>query len=149
MKSEPLRAGVLALVGLFAACQRLAPARIHYASDACDHCRMTIVDPAFAAQLVTATGKIYRFDDPGCLLTFVSSGRVPREQIHSAWVNDHENSGSVVNVRDAVFVASDRIKAPMNGRLAAFQTRASAAAAQKAWGGQVETWDAILTRGGP
>jgi copper chaperone NosL len=149
MKSWHRPVGVLAVIGLIAACQRPAPRAIHYGVDACDRCRMTIADPAFAAQLVTRTGKTYHFDDPGCLLTFVSSGRVPARDVHSVWVNDHENPDSLVNVRDAVFVASDRIKAPMNGHLAAFATRAGAEAAQMVWGGRIETWDGMTTRGRP
>ncbi len=149
MNLQRLRVAVLPLMTLIAACQQPAPGPIHYGSDACDHCRMTIVDPAFAAQVVTRTGKTYRFDDPGCLVAFVTSSRVPDKDLHSIWVNDHDNPGSIVNVRDAVLVASDRIKAPMNGRLAAFATRASADAAQKAWGGRIETWDAIVTRARP
>ena len=37
---------------LAAGCSEPAPAAIVYDSDACDHCRMTIAAPAFAAQLV-------------------------------------------------------------------------------------------------
>ena len=144
-----LRIGVLPLFVLIAACQRQAPVQIHYGSDACDYCRMTIVDPAFAAQLITRTGKAYRFDDPGCLRAFATSGRIPDNEIHSAWVNDHENPGSILNVRAAFFVASEQIKAPMNGGLAAFPSRASADTAQTAWGGRVEMWDEVVTRGRP
>ncbi len=38
---------------------------------ACDHCHMHIGEPGFAAQLQTKQGKIYNFDDPGCLFAFV------------------------------------------------------------------------------
>lgn len=139
----------LPLVAVIAACQRLAPVAIHYGSDACDSCRMTIVDSAFAAQLITRTGKVYRFDDPGCLRAFVTSGRIPDTEIHSAWVNDRDNPGSILNVRAAFFVASEQIRAPMHGGLAAFASRASAESAQKAWAGRVEVWDEVITRGRP
>jgi copper chaperone NosL len=145
MNWVPLRTALIPLMALIAACVRPAPARIHYGSDACDHCRMTIVDPAFAAQLVTRTGKTYRFDDPGCLVAFVTSGRVGEKDVHSAWLNDHDTPGSIVNARDAFFLASDRIKGPMNGHLAVFGSRSSAEAARQLWGGRIETWDAIVT----
>jgi copper chaperone NosL len=140
---------MLSLVTVIAACQRPAPVQIRYGSDACDFCRMTIVDPAFAAQLITRTGKAYKFDDPGCLRAFETSGQIADHEIHSAWANDHDNPGSVLNVRFAFFVASERIKAPMNGGLAAFASRASADAAQKAWGGRVEMWDELVMRDRP
>jgi copper chaperone NosL len=149
MTRRNLRVAVLSLFALIAACQRVAPVQIHYGSDACDYCRMTIVDPAFAGQLITPTGKAYRFDDPGCLRAFATSGRIPDNEIQSAWVNDHDNPGSVLNVHAAFFVASEQIKAPMNGGLAAFPSRPSADTAQKAWGGRIEMWDEVVARGRP
>jgi copper chaperone NosL len=137
------------MMALMIACHRPAPGPIRYGSDACDHCRMTIMSPFFAAQLVTRTGKTYRFDDPGCLVAFVSAGRVHDKAIHSAWVNDHDNPSSVLHVRDAFFVVSDEIKGPMNGHLAAFQSLASAEAAQKRWAGRIDTWDALVSAGRP
>ena len=149
MTVRDLRIAVLPLLVLIAACQRQTPVHIDYGSHACDYCRMTIVDPAFAAQLITRTGKAYRFDDPGCLRAFAKSDRIAENEIHAAWVNDHDNPGSVLNVRAAFFVASEQIKAPMNGGLAAFGSRPAADTAQKAWGGRVEMWDSVVTRGRP
>ena len=149
MTRRYVRVIVVPLLVLIAACQRPAPVQIHYGFDGCDYCRMTIVDPAFAAQLITRTGKAYRFDDPGCLRAFAASGRIPDHEIHSAWVNDHDNPGALLNVRAAFFVASEQIKAPMNGGLAAFPSAGSADKALKAWGGRVEMWDEVVPRGRP
>lgn len=33
----------------------------------CAHCRMHLSEPGFAAQLRTADGEVFFFDDPGCL----------------------------------------------------------------------------------
>jgi copper chaperone NosL len=67
------------------ACATPGPGAIHYDTHACDHCRMTIADPKFAAQLVTRTGKIYRFDDPACLASFVQSRQVAERDTHGIW----------------------------------------------------------------
>jgi copper chaperone NosL len=145
-----LRTALLLVVAFTAgACRSPGPGPFHYGSDACDHCRMTIVDPAFAAQLVTRTGKTYRFDDPGCLVAFLTSNRVASEDVHSAWVNDHDAPATVVDVRQAVFVVSDRINAPMHGGLAAYASPASARPAQQLWDGRIATWVDVLARGRP
>jgi copper chaperone NosL len=144
-----LRIMVVPLLVLVAGCQQQGPVQIHYGADACDSCRMTIVDGAFAAQLITRTGKVYRFDDPGCLRAFVTSGRITDRDIRSVWVNDHDNPASVLSVGGAFFLASQQIKAPMNGQLAVFSSRASADTAQKAWGGRVQTWDEVIAGGRP
>lgn len=39
--------------------------------ESCSHCGMAISNARFACQLQTRSGKIYDFDDPGCLLTFL------------------------------------------------------------------------------
>jgi len=134
----------MALVAV--ACAEPAPVVIHYDSDSCDHCRMTISDPAFAAQIVTRTGKVYRFDDPACLAEFLTSKRVDSSDVHSIWMNDHANPDNRVNASEAVFVVSDRIRAPMNGGAAAFGRGADAAAFQSTVGGQLRSWDDVLKR---
>lgn len=128
------------------ACSTPGPGVISYDSDACDHCRMTISDPRFAAQLVTRTGKIYRFDDPGCLASFVASHQVPPDAVHSVWMNDYAHPEHRLQAEAAVFVASDRIRAPMNGGIAAFASRADALALQTTVGGRLARWADVVTR---
>lgn len=128
------------------ACAGPQPGVIHYDVDSCDHCRMTISDPAFAGQLVTNTGKIYRFDDPACLVSFVTSGRVAPADVHSIWTNDHAHPDARIRAQDAVFVVSDRIRAPMNGKTAVFGSRQDAAVLQAAVGGQLQNWNDLLAR---
>ena len=70
-------------------CGGRGPGVIHYDVDACDHCRMTISDPAFAGQLVMRTGKTYRFDDPSCLVSFMTSGHAASADVDAIWLNDH------------------------------------------------------------
>ena len=134
------------VAALGAACASPAPDAIAYDVDACDHCRMAIAQPAFAAQLVTTTGKNYRFDDPGCLAAFVTQQRVAPGDIHSIWTNDHAHPDRRLRVEEAVFVVSERIRAPMNGHAAAFASREDAAAFQSVVGGQLETWAGLLKR---
>jgi copper chaperone NosL len=108
---------------------------------------MTISDPAFAGQLVTRTGKIYRFDDPSCLVSFVTSGHAASTEVEAIWLNDHAHPDARLEAADAVFVVSDRIRAPMNGRTAAFASRDDAAAFQSSVGGQLQAWADLLARG--
>jgi copper chaperone NosL len=108
---------------------------------------MTISDPAFAGQLVMRTGKIYRFDDPSCVVSFMASGRAASTEVDAIWLNDHAHPDARIKAGDAVFVVSDRIRAPMNGRTAAFASRDDAAAFQSSVGGQLQAWADLLTRG--
>ena len=73
------RRDALALLGMSAlalACGRSpatpAPAAIAYGRDECDYCRMTIDDPALAAQHVPVAGAARRFGEVGCLLAWIT-----------------------------------------------------------------------------
>lgn len=138
--------GALIAALTLSACGSAGPGIIHYDVDTCDYCRMTIADARFAAQIVTRTGKLYRFDDPGCVVSFLASNKIPATDIRSIWLNDHANPETRVNANDAVFVVSDRIKAPMNGGMAAFGTPAAAASLQSLVGGLLRNWSEVLAR---
>jgi copper chaperone NosL len=135
-------AALLAMV----ACSAPGPGPFHYDTDGCDHCRMTISDPKFAAQLVTRTGKIHRFDDPACLASFVAAGRVAAIDVHGIWLNDYARPESMVGSTEAVFVVSEQIQGPMNGAAAAFASHEAAAALQSSTGGRLERWTDLLKR---
>jgi copper chaperone NosL len=76
--------GLAALALLLHRAQRLpdGPEPIVWDQEACAHCRMLISAPEFAAQLQDEDGRVFDFDDPGCLLRYVSE-RQPR--VHALW----------------------------------------------------------------
>jgi copper chaperone NosL len=128
-------------------CSEPGPGAIHYDTDACDHCRMTISDPRFAAQVVTRTGKVYRFDDPGCLAAFLASKQVTPDAVHSIWTNDYAHPERLLRAEQSTFVVSDQIRSPMNGGMAAFGSATDAAAFRSTVAGRVEAWADALKRG--
>jgi hypothetical protein len=58
------------------------PVPIVFDRAACAHCRMLIGEAAFAAQLQSQDGRVFDFDDPGCLLRFEAE-RQPA--VHARW----------------------------------------------------------------
>ncbi len=61
------------------------PVAVVWNHQACAHCRMSVGDPAYAAQLVTRDGDVAFFDDPGCLLHYLDD-RAP--EVHRVWFHD-------------------------------------------------------------
>jgi copper chaperone NosL len=61
------------------------PQPIAWDREPCAHCHMLIGEQAYAAQLVTADGLVFSFDDPGCLMTFLDE-RKP--EVHKIWLHD-------------------------------------------------------------
>ncbi len=139
-----LRRHAAALLGAAAlACGTPGPTPIAFGEAACDHCHMTIVDQRFAAELVTRTGKVYAFDDVGCLATFAVSGPVGPEQVHSAWVTDFRLPGTLIPAQDAIFLRTDSVRTPMSSNLLAVP-RAAGDSLQAALGGALLDWAQVL-----
>jgi hypothetical protein len=56
---------------------------------ACAHCHMHVGDPAFAAQVQLADGRVLDFDDPGCMLRWEAKNG---QTVHAIYV--HEMNGT-------------------------------------------------------
>ncbi|MBZ0235887.1 MAG: hypothetical protein K8M05_26395 [Deltaproteobacteria bacterium] len=61
------------------------PVDLVWNREPCAHCRMLVGEPAYAAQLVTTSGDVLAFDDPGCLLHYVED---QRPDVHRIWFHD-------------------------------------------------------------
>ena len=98
------------------------PTAIKYGSDACDFCKMTIMQKKFASEWVTNKGKVYHFDDVHCLQSF----RKTDKSSGTAYINGFTEKKEFVKAGDLYFVLSEEIKAPMGGHVAAFTDKLSA-----------------------
>jgi copper chaperone NosL len=128
-------------------CARPAPRAIAYGEEPCRHCHMTIADPRFAAELVTTTGKVYVFDDVGCLAAFLHEGTVPSSQVHSLWVYDYLLPDSLLDARQAVYLRVDTLATPMASHVAALHAGPAADSLRLRLGGTLLTWDRLPTVG--
>jgi copper chaperone NosL len=131
-------------VGLTAACAP-SPKPIHLGEDACEHCHMVITDPRFAGQVVTRTGKVYNFDDVGCLAAFVASGAVPGSEVKDVLVRSYVTSDSVLDAGGALYVRSDELKTPMASGLAALRPGREADSVHAIIGGALLSWREVRT----
>jgi len=105
---------------------------------------MTLSEPRFAGQLVTTTGKVIPFDDVGCLATFVATGGIARDRIHSLWVNDFLRPDSLLDVTAAVFLQQDSIHTPMDHGLLALRSGAQSDSVVARLGGRLLSWNDVL-----
>ena len=148
MTGRLLRLGVIAAAAaLGPACARPAPRPIAFGEENCRHCHMTIADPRFAAELVTAKGLVYAFDDVGCLAAFVRGGTVPAAQVHSLWVYDYLRPDSLLDARRAVYLSVDTLWTPMNSHVAALSPGPAADSLRSRLGGELLAWDELPSGG--
>lgn len=127
-----------------AACRTPGPRPLAFGTEQCSHCHMTLIDPRFAGELVTTTGKVIPFDDVGCLAAYVAGDGVPKERIASLWVNEFSAPDSMLEVRRAVFLRSDSLRTPMDYHVVALRPGPAADSVRAALGGELLSWHQVL-----
>ncbi len=90
-------AGLLAWALLRAQSLPEGPLPVAFDREACARCRMLVSEPAFAAQLQTADGRILVFDDPAELLLTVAE---QKPEVHAAWFH---------HLREERWIPGDRV----------------------------------------
>jgi copper chaperone NosL len=130
-------------IGLIAGCQP-QPQPLRVGEMACTHCRMTVSDARYGAELVSTTGKIYPFDAIECLVAYLEESPEASELAHSLWVAAFDEPGTLIAASDAFFLRSDEIQSPMGGGLAAFTTSDARDDALADKGGTGLDWGGLL-----
>ncbi len=139
--------GLLSIFGfLFLVSCSTDPEPLVYGTDICYNCKMTLMDNKFGAELVTKKGKVYKFDDMNCFLNFYNSGYENVEDFHHSLVVDYTNPGKLIDATNGFYVKSDEIHSPMNGAVAAFETKVSMDTFKKQWKGIYLSWGEVTTQ---
>ncbi len=141
-------AGVLAFVLLAAGCTP-APQPIRYGHDSCAHCRMTVSDERYGAELVTRKGKAHVFDSIECMAAYLDEGRIAEAEIALRLVADFHAPGTLRSVDEAFFLHSPNLQSPMGAGLTAFGPGIAPQSAIDAFSGEVLDWPGVraLLRG--
>jgi len=85
---------VVAIYFILQSSNRVAdgPVPVIWDKTPCAFCAMHVGDPRFAAQLSTAAGDTYFYDDPGCL--FLHEAQLGETtQVHRRWFRNHRQDG--------------------------------------------------------
>ena len=117
------------------------PQPIRYGEDACNYCKMTIVDQQHSAEVVTLKGKVYKFDAIECLVHYV----VPLDEstFSHLLVADFGEPGTLINAQDASYLISPNLPSPMGAFLNAFNDANRSAAIQRKMGGELHNWTSL------
>jgi len=136
----PKSALVTALItatALFASCTP-EPQPIEYGVDACEFCKMTIVDQQHAAEVVTEKGRVYTFDAIECMVNYVQ--KEGEDQFAFLLVNDYTQPGELIDARSSTFLISEAIPSPMGAFLSAFEQQGAARNIAEAKDGTLYNW---------
>lgn len=134
---------IAALTLIFISSCNTEPQPFSYGKDNCDDCRMIIMDPKFGGEIITKKGRIFKFDDPHCLVNFIKKGAVKQADIAQTVFIDYGDSKKFIEARSLFFVISPELKSPMNSNAAAFSTSELAEHKAKETGGTIKNWDQL------
>lgn len=118
-----------------------APEPIEFGVDACAHCRMTIVEKPFAAELVSKKGKVYKFDAIECQMDFLKN--MEENDIAILLVRDYDMPDEWQDAKQCSYLISNEIPSPMGAFLSAYKDKEAAEIKREDKGGEVLDWDGL------
>jgi len=116
------------------------PKPIRYGRDQCAHCRMTVSDARFGAQLVTTKGRAYNFDDLNCMMAAVKKNEIAETEVAAFYLPDYLDGNELLPAEGLFLLHSEQLKSPMLGNTAAFRNLADLAEIQRQIGGELVEW---------
>jgi copper chaperone NosL len=136
---------IITILALFLVSCSVEPEPIQYGKDACHHCKMTLMDNKFGAEVVTTKGKIYKFDDTNCLINFLNSDQISNADVAHCLITDFGSPGVLIDARNAFYIKSEKIKSPMASNIAAFQNKSNLDNHNATWRGIILSWGELVT----
>jgi copper chaperone NosL len=140
MENKNLTTAATILLCLSLVACTVEPEPLRYGKDACHHCKMTLMDRKFGAEIVTTKGKIYKFDDVNCMLSFHNSGEVEGEDLNNVLIVDFSKPEKLIDAKNALYVKSELIKSPMASSIAAFASNNELQQMNETWKGMILSW---------
>jgi copper chaperone NosL len=139
LRKAPL--SIAALITLFISSCGTEPEPIQIGKDNCHFCKMTISDNRFGGEIVSKKTRTYKFDDARCVLGFIRSNTINKEDIAGIYFVDFANGHAFVKAENAYFLQSPELRSPMNGNIAAFTYEDSLNAALPKFYGNKISWE--------
>lgn len=135
----------LLITSIFLASCSHEPEPIAYGQDSCDHCKMTIMDQKYGAEIITTKGKVWKFDAAECMVDFIKSAdsKVSADADRFLTV-DFAHPGTLIDAKTSTFLKDKAYQSPMGGNLASFTTEQLAENNLQSADGKILTWGQLL-----
>lgn len=114
--------------------------------DDCYVCKMGVADLKFGGELITKKGKLYKFDDIGCMVSYLKSGSINEDEIGQLITMDYNKPNNFIDVHHAWFLAAKDLKSPMKSNTAGFASKNEAEEVAKEKQGEVVSWEELYNR---
>ena len=134
---------LLAIATIFTACS-VEPVPIEYGQDACNFCKMNIVDRQHAAEIVTTKGKAFKYDAIECMMQDRKNWK--EADIAFYLMTDYSTPGNLVDATKASYLISEGIPSPMGANLTGFESIEKATKVHAEKGGELLSWTALKVK---
>lgn len=142
LRFKPTQLAIITILLTSLAACNVAPVPINFGSDGCHFCKMTIVDKQHAAELVSSTGKAFKYDAIECMVDDLKNHDPNRVEL--LLVSDFGKS-QLVDAKNAYFLVSENLPSPMGANLSGFETKDKALFAHQEYEGDIYTWHELTT----
>ena len=112
--------------------------------DACSFCKMSIADNRFGAEIITKKGKVFKFDDMHCLLSFRKGNAINNNDIKTTYLINFEEPHNFIEAPKAFLLKSNELHSPMGGNIASFSDENKLTAAAQKFKGEEISWEALV-----
>lgn len=119
-----------------------SPQPIKLGTDNCSHCRMTITDAKYGAEIVTRKGKVYKFDDTPCVLAYLKNS-IGEKEVSGVYFVSFDGKHDLIKAETAFYFKSEELRTPMGGKTAACSSKDSAQQLSARHQGTLLTWDEL------
>lgn len=131
---------LLLLILLILSGCKAGPEPINYGHDECDFCRMLITDNRYGAELVTDKGKIFKFDEVGCMIEYAIVKNLIGDTNQKFLVTDFATPETLIDATKAFFVENENFRSPMGSNVMAFDSEVSRQKFTAESGGNLLNW---------
>ena len=111
-------------------------------SDACEFCKMKISDGKFGAELITNKGRIYKFDDMHCMISYDKENLTTN--IQSFYIHDFSQNNILIPAETAFYVKGGEINSPMRGNIIAVKTEEEVKKIASKYKANPTSWSEII-----
>lgn len=119
---------------------------INYGTDQCDHCRMTIMDKKFGAEIITKKGKALKFDALECMINYQLENKINESDVDKYYCVDYSGPAKLKDAKEMTYLVSPKIKSPMGENISAYSEKNTAEKTFNDFGGEIFSWEGIKNR---
>ncbi|MFV8327258.1 nitrous oxide reductase accessory protein NosL [Flavobacterium sp. ZS1P14] len=128
----------------FLSCNNAEAVPIKLNKDTCDFCKMSISDGKYGAEVITEKGRVYKFDDIGCMANYCKENSSTKMKAY--YIHNYTQDNILIAAKTAFFVSGGAVHSPMGSNSIGFSSEKDAKLFSVKLNAQTITWDAILEK---